>query len=122
MSSSNHSLICASICYSRSNCGPLDDDAPCSGTAYSMSVCSKLEALKHLDGIWRKSRDLDSIWEETDEITTLHEFQYLKSIQWLEMASQFLVTASRGSSDGVRILVTTLKVADSKETLSRFAG
>ncbi|GKA51559.1 hypothetical protein Tco_0744755, partial [Tanacetum coccineum] len=33
------------------------------------------------------TRDLDSIWKETDEVTTLHEFQYQKSIHWLERAS-----------------------------------
>ncbi|GJT67003.1 hypothetical protein Tco_1018483 [Tanacetum coccineum] len=68
------------------------------------------------------TRDLDSRWEETDDITTIHEFQYQKSIQWLETGSQSMATASGGSSDGVRILVTTSKVADSKETLRRFAG
>ncbi|GJR46023.1 hypothetical protein Tco_1314126 [Tanacetum coccineum] len=61
------------------------------------------------------TRDLDSIWEETDEITTLHEFQYQKSIQWLEMASQSMATASGRSSDGVKILVMASELADSKE-------
>ncbi|GKB16748.1 hypothetical protein Tco_0850671 [Tanacetum coccineum] len=46
VSSSNHSLIYASIRSSRSNYGLRDDDAPCSSTAYSMLVCSKLKALK----------------------------------------------------------------------------
>ncbi|GJX51737.1 hypothetical protein Tco_0278582 [Tanacetum coccineum] len=55
------------------------------------------------------TRDLDSLWEETDDITTIHEFQYQKNIQWLEKASQSMATASGGSSDGVRILVTTSK-------------
>ncbi|GJV94813.1 reverse transcriptase domain-containing protein [Tanacetum coccineum] len=68
------------------------------------------------------TRNLDLIWEETDEITTIHEFQYQKSIPWLETASQSMATALGGSSDGVNILVTTSEVADSKETLRRFAG
>ncbi|GJV27581.1 hypothetical protein Tco_1384029 [Tanacetum coccineum] len=67
------------------------------------------------------TRDLDSIWEETDEVTTLHEFQYQKIIQWLETASQSMATVSGGSSDNVRILVTS-EVVDSKETLRRLAG
>ncbi|GJU55203.1 aminopeptidase M1 [Tanacetum coccineum] len=62
----------------------------------------------------RNTRDLDSIWEETDEITTLHEFQYQKSIQWLETTSQSMAMALGGSRDGVRILVIALEVADSK--------
>nr|GEW40790.1 transposase, Ptta/En/Spm, transposase, Tnp1/En/Spm-like protein [Tanacetum cinerariifolium] len=46
------------------------------------------------------TRDFDSIWKETDKNSTLREFQYQKSILWLETASQFLVTTSGGSSDG----------------------
>ncbi|GJT76404.1 hypothetical protein Tco_1043129 [Tanacetum coccineum] len=60
--------------------------------------------------------DLDSIWEEMDKNSTLHKFQYQRSTQWLETASQSMATASGGSSDGVRILVTVSEVADSKET------
>ncbi|GJY43434.1 hypothetical protein Tco_0431647 [Tanacetum coccineum] len=63
------------------------------------------------------TRDLDSIWEETYKNSTLHEFQYQKSIQWVETASQSIVTALGGSSHGVRILVTASEVA-----LRRFMG
>ncbi|GKD54549.1 hypothetical protein Tco_1287936 [Tanacetum coccineum] len=68
------------------------------------------------------THDLDSIWEETDEITTLHEVPCEKGIQWLETAPQIMLTASGGSSDGVKTLVMASEVFDLKETLRRFAG
>ncbi|GJY80076.1 hypothetical protein Tco_0492827 [Tanacetum coccineum] len=68
------------------------------------------------------THELDSIWEETDEITTLYEFQYQKSIQLRETASRSIATASGGSNNDVRILVTSSEAANSKETLSRFVG
>ncbi|GKC46498.1 hypothetical protein Tco_1064220 [Tanacetum coccineum] len=40
------------------------------------------------------TRDLDSICEETDKNSTLHEIGYQKGIQTVETASQFLATAS----------------------------
>ncbi|GKA12834.1 hypothetical protein Tco_0692380 [Tanacetum coccineum] len=93
-----------------------------------MQICSKY-MLNHfflyfwyLDGVGVNTRILDSIWEETDEITTLHQFQYQKSIQWLEAVSQLLVTASGGSSDSVKILVTPSEVDNSEEAQRRIRG
>ncbi|GKB52805.1 hypothetical protein Tco_0903558 [Tanacetum coccineum] len=51
------------------------------------------------------TRDLDSIWEETDKITTLHEVVSRMRVQCLEMASQFLATPSELTSDDVKIYV-----------------
>ncbi|GJW91105.1 hypothetical protein Tco_0168658 [Tanacetum coccineum] len=52
------------------------------------------------------TRDLGSFGEEMDEITTLHQSRRRKGQEILETASQFLVTGSGRSIDGVRILVT----------------
>ncbi|GJZ80576.1 reverse transcriptase domain-containing protein [Tanacetum coccineum] len=53
-------------------------------------------------------RDLGSFWEETNEITTLHQSRSRKPIQWPETASQNHVTASRFASDDVKVLATAL--------------
>ncbi|GKC09730.1 hypothetical protein Tco_1001340 [Tanacetum coccineum] len=44
------------------------------------------------------TRDLGSFGEETDEITTLHQSQRKKCVQWLETASEILVTPSELAS------------------------
>ncbi|GJT32194.1 hypothetical protein Tco_0922613 [Tanacetum coccineum] len=50
-----------------------------------------------------------------DKNTTLHEFQYQKSIQWLETASQSMATTSEGSSNGVKIMVMASEYDDSSK-------
>ncbi|GJZ89437.1 hypothetical protein Tco_0661219, partial [Tanacetum coccineum] len=82
---------------------------------------------EHLDGIGGNTRDLDSIWEETEKNSTLHEFQYQKSIQWLETASLMRLAEDGVASikqrrrdlysDDVRNLVTATGRGRLKEDL-----
>ncbi|GKC34505.1 hypothetical protein Tco_1046889, partial [Tanacetum coccineum] len=47
-----------------------------------------------LEALGGNTHDLDSIWEETDKITTLHQSRRRIAVQWLETALQILMTAS----------------------------
>ncbi|GJZ34054.1 hypothetical protein Tco_0579490 [Tanacetum coccineum] len=51
-------------------------------------------------------RDLGSFGEKTYEISTLHQSQRKKCVQWLETTSRILVTSSGLTSDGVRLFKT----------------
>ncbi|GJR93614.1 MAK10-like protein [Tanacetum coccineum] len=71
------------------------------------------------EALGENTRDLDSIWEETRKIATLHEVVSRKRIWCLETALQFLATPSELTSDGVKIYVTASKRNHLKETLRR---
>nr|GEW54119.1 zinc finger, CCHC-type [Tanacetum cinerariifolium] len=66
------------------------------------------------------TRDLGSIGEEMDKTTTLHQSLLKNSIQCLETASQFLVTASDHIRDGVRKLMTASECSRLKRDPRRF--
>ncbi|GJY51337.1 reverse transcriptase domain-containing protein [Tanacetum coccineum] len=53
------------------------------------------------------TRDLGSLWEEADEITTLHQSRRRNTTQTVETASQILAIVSGYASDDVRIFETT---------------
>nr|GFA02337.1 hypothetical protein [Tanacetum cinerariifolium] len=59
--------------------------------------------------------DLDSTWDKTDKITTLHEDRRRIGLHIIETLLQFLVTTSMLSRDDVRIYIDDIKVTDSEK-------
>ncbi|GKA30096.1 ribonuclease H-like domain-containing protein [Tanacetum coccineum] len=79
---------------------------------------------KELEAFGKLLEEIHVTWtqfrKKRDKIATLHEVVSRMRVQYLKMASQFLVTPSELTSDGVRSCVTASERNRLKETLRRF--